>query len=174
METKEKNLDEKDGEEEDSEEERLEEQNFQEMIKNFWENYKKHWIWVNIGGITANTFFLWLLFVLDMTSVFFTISFTLFYPFAIIFAYLARKSKHQKVIIKILIIGGGTLVLGCLIWLFAGYMLITAPWAPMHDLLTPNLETVAIILLMVTIYGIVAYLLYRYGEKRDWNFPLKY
>ena len=37
----------------------MEEKNFQEMLKNFGENYKKNWVWVNIGGIIMNTFFLW-------------------------------------------------------------------------------------------------------------------
>ena len=43
MNTKEKNL-----EEDDSEEQILEEKNFQEMIKNFWENYKKTGYGLNI------------------------------------------------------------------------------------------------------------------------------
>lgn len=169
MNTKEKNL-----EEDDSEEEILEEKNFQEIIKNFWENYKKNWVWVNIGGIIMNTFFLWFLFFIDISSLLFTIFFTIFYPFAIILAYYARKSKRQNVIMKIVITGCGTLFLGCLIWLPSVYILITAPWAPLHDLLTPNLKTAVIFILMGTIYRIVAYILYRYDEKREWNFPLKY
>ena len=88
------NSKEKQSEEEDSEDEILEEKKFRDVIKSFSENYKKKWIWVNIGGIIMNTFFMWVLFFLDISSLLFTIFFTIFYPFAIILAYLARKSKH--------------------------------------------------------------------------------
>ena len=75
---------------------------------------------------------------------------------------------------KIVIIGCGTLFLGCLIWLLSGYILITAPWAPLHDLLTPNLEFAFLLILMGAIYGIMAYILYRFGKKREWKFSPYY
>ena len=90
------------------------------------------------------------------------------------FVYYSRNSKNRNLITKIVIIGGGTLVLGCLIWLLSGYVLVTAPWALLQGILPTHLEPVFLFLLMGAIYGIVAYLLYRFGKKREWNFPLKY
>ena len=164
MNISEKNLEEKIGEQ----------SNFHEKIKNFWENYKKNWIWVNIGGMISYTFFLWFLYFKDFSSLSTTIYLTLVYPLVIFFVYYSRNSKNRNLITKIVIIGGGTSVFGCLIWLPSAYILVTAPWALLREVLTPNLKTAVIILLMVAIYGIVAYLLYRFGKKRDWNFFLKF
>ncbi len=165
--TKEKNL-----EEEYSEEDILEEKNFQEMIKNFMENYKKNWVWVNIGGITVNTIFLWYLFFLDISSLLFTILFTIFYPLVIILAYYTTKSKHKILIKKIAMVGGFGYAITVVIWLFAGYILFWAPWAPFYHKFSDIPLTAIQLILMGAIYGIVAYILYRFGKKREWKiFP---
>ncbi|QEE14802.1 hypothetical protein DSAG12_00619 [Promethearchaeum syntrophicum] len=70
---------------------------------------------------------------------------------------------------KIMLVGCVGYVITVIIWLPSGYILVNASWAPLHNVLSPNLEVTFILLLMVAIYGIVAYILYRFGKKREWH-----
>ncbi len=162
--TKEKNL-----EEEDSEEDILEEKNFQEKFKNFMENYRKNWVWVSIGGITMSTFFLWYIYFIDIISLLNAILFTIFFPLTVFFVYYARKSKHKFLLNKIMLIGCFGYGITIFKWLFACYILIYAPWAPFYEKLSEISRSVIILILMGAIYGIVAYILYRFGKKREWK-----
>ena len=121
MNTKEKNL-----EEEDSEEKILEEKNFTSKIKLFWENCKKNWLWINIGGMIMNTFFMWILYFNDITSLRFAIVMTLVYPLAIILRYNVKKIKNLILLNKIILVGAGGFVMTVPIWLFVVYILINA------------------------------------------------
>ena len=133
------------------------------------ENYKKNWVWVSIGGMIVNTFFLWYLFFIDISSLFNTILLTIFYPLAVFFVYYARKSKHKILINKIVLIGCAGFVITVVIWLFVVYIFISAPWALFYDKLQVILRSPILLILMGAIYGIVAYVLYRFGKKREWK-----
>ena len=146
--------------------------NFQEIIKNFWENCKKNWLWINLGAISTNTFFVWVLYYFNIMILRYAIIMTIVPPLGIILIYNAKNIKSINTLIlmnKIMLVGAGGYVITVIVWLPSGYILVNAPWAPLHDLLSPNLEFTFILLLMVAIYGIVAYLLYRFGEKREWH-----
>ena len=146
------------------------ERNLKEKIKNFWINYKKNWIWVNIGAYQGIIIFLWFLFFVGFLNLTFAILFTIFYPLAIFLAYYVRKSKHQMIFTKIILVGCGTLALGCPIWLFIGYVLITAPWAPLQAL-PAVLRGRILLLVVISSYGLAAYIIYKIGKKREWRPP---
>ena len=146
-----------------------------EKIKNFWKAYKKNWLWINIGNCMGLTFMLWLLFSLGVINLVIAILLTVFYPFAIFLAYYGRISKHQKIITKIVLVGGGGYVFGVILWLFLGYLLITAPWAPLRILvLDAVLRGRILLLLLPTLCVITAYIMYRVGKKREWRLPSTY
>ena len=146
-----------------------------EKIKNFWKAYKKNWLWVNIGGCIFSTFTLWLLFSLGVINLVIAILLTVFYPFAIFLAYYGRISKHQKIITKIVLVGGGGYVFGVILWLFLGYLLITAPWAPLRILILDEVLRGRIFLLLLpTLCVITGYIMYRVGKKREWRLPSTY
>ncbi len=124
-----------------------------EKIKNFWEEFKQNWLWINIGNCMGLTFMNWLLFFIGVINLVIPILLTVFYPFAIFLAYYGRISKHQKIITKIGLVGFGGWGLGCPIWIFLGYVLIAAPWAPLRVLvLDAVLRGRILLLLMVSSY----------------------
>ena len=143
--------------------------NTKEKIKSFWKNYKKNWIWISIGYCICNTPMQWLLFYFGIIDLMLAIFLTVFFPLMIILAYYIRKSIHQKTIIKILLVGGGGFGFGGYIWLFLGYLLIQAPWAPLRILLgDAPIRGRILLLLLLPSCGIAAYIMYRIGKKRDW------
>ena len=81
-----------------------------------------------------------------------------------------RKSKHQTIIIKIMLVGCGGFSLGIFIWFFIGYTFIMAPWAPLNNL-TGVLRQRIFLLLLIFSWGLAAYIMYRIGKKRDWRPP---
>jgi hypothetical protein len=82
-------------------------------------------------------------------------------------AYYGRKSIHQRIFSKIMLVGCGGFGFGVIIWLFTGYLLIQAPWAPLQAL-PPVLRGRILLLLLLPSCGIAAYIMYRIGKKRDW------
>jgi len=140
--------------------------NLKEKIKNFWKNYKKNWVWVSIGFCICNIFMLWLLFFLMIIDLILALLFTVLFPLMIILAYYGRKPIHQRTISKIMLVGCGGLGFGGIIWFIIGYILITAPWAPLQAL-SPVLRCRILLLLLPTSCGIAAYIMYRIGKKRD-------
>jgi len=160
MNTKEKNL----------EEEMLEEKNFKEIIKNFWENCKKNWIWINLGAIITNILFTWVLYYFNIMSLRFAIIMTIVPPLAIILRYKVKELKHPILMNKIMLVGAGGFVITVPIWLYTWYLLINAPWAPIKLYLLPTWLQYAIMpIFFVLIYSIVGYFLYRFGAKREWH-----
>ncbi len=146
--------------------------NVKGKIKGFWKEFKQNWLWVNIGGCIFSTFMLWLLFSLGIINLVIAILLTVFYPFAIFLAYYGRISKHQKIIIKIVLVGFGGWGIGCPIWIFLAYVLIAAPWAPLQVLVLDAVLRGRIhLLLMVSSYVLGAYIMYRVGKKREWRLP---
>jgi amino acid transporter len=164
MSTKEKNL-----EEEDSEENILDEKNFQEKIKNYMEKHGKSWLWVSIGIVIVYYFFIWYMFFIGISSLFNAIFYTIFYPLVVFFLINYRKLKHKVLINKIMLIGGLGSGITVVICLFAGYILFWGPWALLQDVLPANSRLAIALILMGAIYGIVAYILYRFGKKREWK-----
>ncbi len=160
-------------EEEDSEDKILEEKNFKERIKNFWENCKKNWLWINIGAIIMNTFFSWVLYYFNIMSLRYAIIMTIVPPLGIILIYNVKNIKSIKILIsmnKIMLVGAGGFVMTVPLWLYAGYLLINAPSAPINLYLLPTWLQYAIMpIFFVLIYLIVGYFLYRFGEKREWH-----
>ncbi|HEC39261.1 MAG TPA: hypothetical protein ENI29_13565 [bacterium] len=66
------------------------------------------------------------------------------------------------------LVGGGGFCFGGITWFITGYLLITAPWAPLQAL-PPVLRGRILLLLLLTLCGIAAYIMYRIGKKRDWR-----
>jgi len=143
--------------------------NKKEKLKSFWKNYKKNWIWVSIGFCICNTFMLWLLFFLLIIDLILSLFLIVFFPLMIILVYYGRKSIHQRIISKIMLIGCGGFVFGGIMWVVIGYVLIQATWALLQGL-PPVLRGKIFLLLLPTSCGIAAYIMYRIGKKRDWIF----
>ena len=86
--------------------------NTKEKIKNFWKAFKKNMLWVNIGVYISTTIWTWVLFCVGIVNLVFAIFFTILYPLSIPLAYYVRKSKHLKIITKIVLVGCGGYVFG--------------------------------------------------------------
>lgn len=146
--------------------------NTKEKIKNFWKALKKNMLWVNIGTCTVLIYMKWVLFYFRIIDLMLAIFLTVLYPLLIFLAYYGRKSKHQKIIIKIGLVGCCGYVFGLILWLFLGYLLITAPWAPLRVLiLDAVLRGRILLLLLPTLCVIAGYIVYRVGKKREWGLP---
>ncbi len=146
--------------------------NVKGKIKGFWKEFKKNWLWVNIGNCTGLTFMNWVLFYFGIVDLVFAIFFTVLYPLLIFLAYYVRVSKHQKIITKIVLVGFGGWGIGCPIWIFLAYVLIAAPWAPLQVLVLDAVLRGRIhLLIMVSSYVLGAYIMYRVGKKREWRLP---
>ena len=143
-----------------------------EMEGIFWEESSEKWFWVTIGGHIVGTIVFWWFFFFGiirlMNVIFFTIAGFLLIPLMYYFFNYFRDSKHQKIIVKIVLVGGGGYVFGAITWFITGYLLITAPWAPLQAL-PPVLRGRIFLLLLPTLCGIAAYIMYRIGKKRDWR-----
>ena len=142
--------------------------NLKEKIKNFWINYKKNWIWVNIGAYGSFIIIFWVQFFVGIIDLALVIVLTILPPLVISVAYYARKSKHKKIIIKIVFVGCFGWGLGFFIWIACSYVFIAAPWAPLRVL--PNKGRINL-LLLISSWVFASYLMYRIGKKREWRFP---
>jgi len=153
-------------------EDNVKERNTKEKIKNFWKAFKKNWLWINIGNCIGLTNMAWVLFYFGIIDLMLAIFFTVFYPLLIFLAYYIRVSKHQKIFTKIMLVGCGGYVFGVILWLFLGYVLINAPWAPLRILiLDAVLRGRILLLLLPTLCVIAGYIMYRVGKKREWRLP---
>ena len=149
--------------------------NTKEKIKNFWKNHEKSWIWFSIGTCIALIYMKWVLFYFGIINLMLAIFLTVLYPLSIFLAYYIRVSKHQKIIIKIGLVGCCGYVFGTILWLFLGYLLIQAPWAPLRILvLDAVLRGRILLLLLPTLCVIAGYIVYRVGKKREWGLPSTY
>ena len=152
----------------------VKEMNKEENHRSFWKKFNEKWLWVNIGSYIVGTILLWWLFFIGitnlMTVIFLTISTLLIIPLMYYFFNYFRKSKHQTIIIKIMLVGCGGFSLGIFIWFFIGYTFIMAPWAPLNNL-TGVLRQSIFLLLLIFSWGLAAYIMYRIGKKRDWRPP---
>jgi len=150
----------------------IKEMNKKENHKNFWKKLNEKWLLVNIISYIVGTILFWWLFFIGiinlMTVIFLTILNLLIIPLMYYFFNYFRKSKHQKIIIKIVLVGCGGLCFGGITWFITGYLLITAPWAPLQAL-PPVLRGRILLLLLPTLCGIAAYIMYRIGKKREWR-----
>lgn len=147
--------------------------NTKEKIKNFWKTFKKNWLWVSIGAYISAPITFWLLFYIEIVNLVFAIFFTVFPPLSMFLVYYIRVSKHQKIIIKIGMVGCGGYVFGLILWLFLGYLLIQAPWAPLRILIGDAVLRGRILLLLLPILCVIAgYIVYRVVKKREWRLPL--
>ncbi len=146
--------------------------NTKEKIKNFWKNYKKSRIWVSIGICIGLIYMKWVLFYFGIIDLMLAIILKVLYPLSIFFVYYGRKSKHKLIIFKIGLVGCCGYVFGLILWLFLGYVLITAPWAPLRILiLDAVLRGRILLLLLPTLCVIAGYIMYRVGKKREWRLP---
>jgi len=149
-------------------------ENKEENHKSFWKKFSERWLWVNIVSYIVGTILFWWLFFVGiinlMNAIFFTILNFLFLPLLYYFVIYFRESKHQKIVVKIALVGGGGYVFGFIAWFIIGYVLIQAPWAPLQAL--PPVQRGRIFLLLLpTFYAIGGYIMYRIGKKRNWRPP---
>ena len=142
-----------------------------EKIKNFWNEFIKHWLWVNIGAYLMIMMINWTGFFLS--SIEFEIAFliTFIYPVIILSIYYIRKSKYQRTIHKIVWIVCGGLCLGFPIWASFFFILIGASWAPLNEV-QDNLKAYISILFLVPSYSLAVYIMYRLGKKIEWKLPI--
>ncbi len=150
--------------------------NFASNLKLFWENCQKNWIWINIGAWPVYTIFIWFIYIINRTSLLYTIIMSIVPPLAIIlvgYIYknsLVKNTKYLILLSKFFLVGVGGFVLAGIIWLFAGYILITAPRPLIKRYLLPEwLDYYFLLILLVVLYAIVGFFLYRFGKKRDWH-----
>jgi len=149
--------------------------NTKEKIKNFWKAFKKNKLWVNIGVYIGITIWTWVLFCGGFVNLVFAIFFTILYPLPIPLIYYVRKSKHVKIITKILLVGFGGYVFGVIVWFITGYVLIQAPWAPLRILIGDAVLRGRILLLLLpTLCVIAGYIMYRISKKIKWGPPPRF
>jgi len=145
-----------------------------EKHKSFWKKFNEKWFWVNIGSYIGGIILFWWLFFTGiinlMTAIFLTIINFLIIPLMYYFFNYFRESKHQRTISKIMLIGCGGFTFGGILWFITGYLFIAAPWAPLQTL-PPVLRGRIFLLLLPTLCGIAAYIMYRIGKKREWRPP---
>ena len=139
-----------------------------DKIKNFWKEFKKQWLWVNIGAYMMIMIINWIGFFLGSIEFGITILISLIYPLIIIGIYYTRKSKYQRNIYKGIWIVGGGISLGFPIWGFFYFFFIGAHWAPFHEL-QGTLNAIISILFLIPSYILAAYIMYRLGKKRDFR-----
>lgn len=138
------------------------------LIKKFWNEFKKQWLWVNIGAYMMITMINWTGFFLGSIKFEMAFLITFIYPLIILSIFYIRKSKFETTIYKIVWIVGGGMFLGFPIWVILFFVLTGAPWAPLHeanDILRGSIS----ILILVPAYGVAAYLMYRLGKRRDFR-----
>ena len=144
-----------------------------EKIKIFGKSLNKNWVWVNIGAYVVWMISSWSLFfigILDLIRVIFsTILGLTVFPLVYFLKHI-RKPKLLKLITGIVLVGCGSIVFGGIMWLITGYLLITAPWAPLQAL-PPVLRGRILLLIVILSYGLTAYIMYRIGKKRKWRPP---
>ena len=63
-----------------------------------------------------------------------------------------------------MLVGCGGFGFGGIMWFLIGYVLIQAPWAPLQGL-PPVLRGRTLLLLLPTLCGIAAYIMYRIGSN---------
>ena len=149
-------------------------QDTQNSFKKFWQKFKENWLWVNIGGIIANTFFLWILYYFEIISLGYAIAATLFYPFLIILLVLIRKSKNPQLIYKIVAIGIGGFVIADVLWLLLVSILIWQPWSPLSGYFSPKERIWFYIVFFILIWSIIMVSIYLIGKKKGWKYQPKY
>ena len=139
-----------------------------EEIKNFWNEFKKQWLWVNIGAYMMIMMINWIGFFLGSIEFEITILISFIYPLIIISIYYIRKSKHQINIYKGIWIVGGGISLGFPIWALFFFIFFGAPWAPLHEW-QGTLRDIILILSVIPSYSLAAYIMYRLGKRRDFR-----
>ena len=92
---------------------------FWKKFKNFWKEFNENWLWVNIGSYIVGIPSFWLLFFIGIinlvTAIIITILNLLIIPLMYYFFNYFKKSKHQKIITKIMLVGCGGFGLGVII-----------------------------------------------------------
>ena len=143
---------------------------FPSNLKMFRENWKKNWLWINIGAYISGLIFVWFLFFKDEFSLWSTILITIIVPLGIILRYNIKNLKNPIIFNKIALVGLGGFFITGILWLFALYILFTAPWAPIDQFEIEHWLGYSILAFnFVVIYLVVGFFLYRFGKKREWH-----
>lgn len=144
------------------------ERNLIKKIKNFWKNYKKNWLWVTIGFYIGITSMGWIEYFRGYFSLIGAVLPTFITPLLLFGIFYIRKSKHQRVIGRLITVIGGGLALGFPIWIFFNYILLVAPWSPFHEIYG-ILRIIIFILVMLLSYSAAAYIMDKLGKRRDYR-----
>jgi len=142
--------------------------NAKEKIKIFWKNFKENWVWVTIGFYIGITSMAWIEYFRGYFSLIEVVLPTFIAPLFIFGIFYIRKSKHQRVIGRLITVIGGGLALGFPISMSANYILLVAPWAPFHKI-NGILRIILSILVMLLSYSGAAYIMDKLGKKRDYR-----
>ncbi len=138
-----------------------------EKIKNFWERFKEERIKFYVGVYIASMVFAWVGYFIRFIPLMGAILPTILIPLILFGVYYIRKLDNRTIYKIVWIVCGGIFI-GAPIWAISYYILIGAPWAPLnetHDILKDSIS----ILIMVPIFGVAAYLMYRLGKRRDFR-----
>lgn len=146
----------------------VKERNKKEKIKNFWKNFKENLLWVTIGFYIGITSMGWIEYFRGCFSLIEVVLPTFIGPIFLFGIFYIRKSKDQKVIMRLIIVIGGGLALGFPIFMSVNYILFVVPWAPFHEI-NGILRTILTILVMLLSYGGAAYIMDKLGKKRDYR-----
>lgn len=145
-----------------------EKEDLKKKVKNFWTQFKKNWLWVNIGAYGSSLIIFWPLFFIGVIDLLILLIITIGHPLFILIAYYGRVPKYEKIIGKIMLVGCGGFGLGGFLWLFLSAILIGSEWGPLSTL-PPLLRGRLNLLLLFSSWGIASYIMYRFGKKRDWK-----
>lgn len=139
-----------------------------EEIKKFWNEFKKHWLWISVGSYMGITTTLWLLFFFGFVILGMPLIFSIVTPLILLGIYYIRKSKYQTVIYKYVGTICGGLSIGGLIWFGIAYIYYGAPWAPLRN--SPLLLRIVVdVIVIVLCWALGIYIMYKLGKKRDFR-----
>ena len=139
-----------------------------EEIKKFWNEFKKHWLWISIGNYMGINITLWLLYFYGFAILGMTLTFSFVAPLILLGIYYIRKSKYQTDIYKYVWTISGGLFIGGFIWFGIIYIFQGAPWAPFRDY--PLIFRIPFdVTSTVLCWALGMYLMYRLGKKRDFR-----
>lgn len=145
-----------------------EKEDLKKKVQKFWTQFKKNWLWINIGAYGSSLIIFWPLFIIGVIDLLLMLIITIGHPLFILIAYYGRVPKYEKIIGKIMLVGCGGFSLGGFLWLFLSAILIGSEWGPLSGL-PPLLRGRLNLLLLFTSWGISSYIMYRFGKKRDWK-----
>ena len=136
--------------------------------KRLWNAIKDNWLLINIGTYIGGVVSGCVLFSAGLISINGVILYTFITPLVLFTISFIRKSRYQRVFMRLILVIGGGSALGFPIWIFINYILLASPWTPLSEW-NGILKDLILILNTLLSFGGAAYILDRLGKRRDYK-----